>query len=107
MSILIYIAAAVCEIAGCFGFWMWLRDGKSPLWAAAAILPLAGFAWLLTRIETDVAARAFAAYGGIYIAASLVWMFAVEHQRPDRWDLIGGALAIGGTLVILYGRRLA
>lgn len=104
-SILIYCAAALAEIAGCFGFWVWLREGRSPIWALPALLSLALFAWLLTLVESQAAGRAFAAYGGIYIAASLAWLAFAEGQRPDRWDLAGAALAIAGTLIILFGRR--
>lgn len=105
MTALIYIAAALAEIAGCFAFWAWLRGGKSALWLAPGIAALILFAWLLTRIETDAAGRAFAAYGGIYIAASLVWLRLVEGVTPDRYDLIGAALCIAGAAIILAAPR--
>ena len=73
MTALIYIAAALAEIGGCFAFWAWLRMGKSPLWLAPGIASLVVFAWLLTRVDSDAAGRAYAAYGGIYICASLLW----------------------------------
>ncbi|CCQ73814.1 YnfA family protein [Magnetospira sp. QH-2] len=104
-AIPLYILAAVGEIAGCFAFWAWLRLGKSPLWVIPGLLSLVLFAWLLTRIEADFAGRAFAAYGGIYIAASLVWMAVVEGARPDRWDMIGSGICIFGALIILLGPR--
>ncbi len=63
------------------------------------------FAWLLTRVDTEAAGRAFAAYGGVYIAASLAWMWAVEGLRPDRWDLAGAALCLAGAGVILLAPR--
>jgi len=63
------------------------------------------FAWLLTFVDTNAAGRAYAAYGGIYIAASLGWLWLVEGARPDRWDLLGGGLAILAALVILFGPR--
>jgi small multidrug resistance family-3 protein len=105
MTALIYIAAALAEIAGCFAFWAWLRGDKSALWLAPGIAALILFAWLLTRIETDAAGRAFAAYGGIYIAASLVWLRLVEGVTPDRYDLIGAALCIAGAAIILAAPR--
>ncbi len=105
MTALIYIAAALAEIAGCFAFWAWLRGGKSALWLAPGIASLILFAWLLTRIETDAAGRAFAAYGGIYIAASLVWLRLVEGVTPDRYDLIGGLVCIAGAAIILAAPR--
>jgi small multidrug resistance family-3 protein len=105
MTALIYIAAALAEVAGCFAFWAWLRGGKSALWLAPGIASLILFAWLLTRIETDAAGRAFAAYGGIYIAASLVWLRLVEGVTPDRYDLIGALVCIAGATIILAAPR--
>ena len=61
--------------------------------------------YLLTRVPTDAAGRAYAAYGGIYIAASILWLWAVENHRPDRWDLIGSAVCLVGTAVILFAPR--
>ena len=106
-SILAFILAAFAEIAGCFAFWAWLRLGGSPWWALPGTVALVAFALLLTRIDAEFAGRAYAAYGGIYIAASLTWLWAVEGSRPDRFDLIGAALCLGGAAVILLGRRLA
>ena len=107
MTWLTYIAAAFFEIAGCFAFWSWWRHDKPALWLVPGVASLILFAWALTRIDTDAAGRAFAAYGGIYIAASLVWLWLVEDMRPDRFDLIGGALCILGALVIILGPRAA
>ena len=98
---LVYVGAALAEIAGCFAFWAWLRLGKSVWWVVPGMASLALFAWLLTLADTAAAGRAFAAYGGIYIAAALCWMGAVERVAPDRWDLAGGALCLAGCLVIL------
>ena len=107
MTALIYIAAALAEIGGCFSFWAWLRMGKSPIWLAPGVLSLILFAWLLTRVDSDAAGRAYAAYGGIYICASLMWLWAVEGARPDRWDIGGAALCLIGTCIILLGPRTA
>ena len=104
-TILIYALAALAEIAGCFAFWAWLRLGKSALWLVPGLLSLAAFAWLLTLIPTDQAGRAFAAYGGIYIAASLAWLWAAEGVRPDRWDLLGAAICLIGAGIILWAPR--
>ncbi|MBB5699862.1 YnfA family protein [Sphingomonas yantingensis] len=105
MTALIYIGAALAEIAGCFAFWAWLRMGKSPVWLAPGIASLILFAWLLTRVDSDAAGRAYAAYGGIYICASLLWLWGVEGVRPDRWDVGGAVLCLVGTCVILLGPR--
>jgi small multidrug resistance family-3 protein len=103
----IFILTAVLEIAGCFAFWAWARHGTSALWLVPGVLALVGFAWLLTKIDTEFAGRAYAAYGGIYIVASLVWLFAAEGKVPDRWDLAGGAICLLGALLILAGPRAA
>jgi small multidrug resistance family-3 protein len=102
-----YVLAAVAEIAGCFAFWAWLRNGASPWWLAPGLASLALFAWALTRIDAAHAGRAFAAYGGVYILASLLWLWRVEGVRPDRWDLVGAAICLVGASVILFGPRHA
>lgn len=98
---ILYIAAALAEIGGCYAFWAWLRLGKSPLWLAPGMAALALFAWLLTQVDSTAAGRSFAAYGGVYIFASLSWMWLVEGVRPDRWDMAGAALCLVGAAVVL------
>ncbi len=105
--IAIYTAAAIAEIAGCFAFWAWLRNGQSAWWVLPGIASLIAFAWLLTLVPTAAAGRAFAAYGGVYIVASLAWMWTVEKTRPDNWDAVGAALSIAGAAVILFAPRSA
>lgn len=105
MVIVTYAAAALAEIAGCFAFWSWLRLGRSALWVLPGLASLALFAFLLTLVDSPAAGRAFAAYGGVYIAASLLWLWLAEGQRPDRWDLAGSAICLVGTAIILLGRR--
>lgn len=100
-----YVAAAFAEIAGCFAFWAWLRLGKSIWWLAPGVVSLALFAYLLTFAESEAAGRAYAAYGGIYIAASLVWLWVAEQHPPDRWDMIGAAVCLAGMAIILFGPR--
>ena len=104
---LVYALAAFAEIGGCFAFWAWARLGKTPLWLIPGLISLAAFAFLLTLVPASAAGRAFAAYGGLYIAASLVWMWTVEGARPDRWDLIGAGICLIGAAVILAGPRTA
>ena len=84
-----FTTAAVLEIAGCFAFWVWLRHGTSPVSLIAGIASLVGFAVVLTRVDAAFAGRAYAAYGGIYIAASLGWLWIVEGQRPTFADVAG------------------
>jgi small multidrug resistance family-3 protein len=101
----IFVVAAFFEIAGCFAFWSYVRQGRSPWVLALGIVSLALFAYALTRVDVAFAGRAYAAYGGIYVAASLVWLRLVEGVRPDRWDLGGACICVVGTLVIVFGRR--
>jgi small multidrug resistance family-3 protein len=107
MTIPVFIAAALAEIAGCFAFWAWWRLEKSVLWLVPGVVSLIAFAWLLTLAESDAAGRAYAAYGGIYIAASLGWLWLAEGVRPDRWDVIGVAICLAGASVILFAPRAA
>ena len=105
MSLPIFAAAALAEIAGCFAFWAWWRLDRSPLWLVPGVASLVLFAWLLTLTDTSAAGRAYAAYGGIYIAASLGWLWLAEGVRPDRWDIAGAAICIVGASVILFAPR--
>jgi small multidrug resistance family-3 protein len=100
-NVAIFAVAALLQIAGCFAFWAWLRRGVTPVVLALGITSLVGFALALTRVDSAFAGRAYAAYGAIYIAASLVWLWLVEGQTPTRTDLLGAALAIAGALVIV------
>lgn len=102
---LVYVAAALAEIVGCFAFWAWLRLGK-PVWLVIpGVASLVLFAWLLTQIESEAAGRAYAAYGGIYIAMSVLWLWLAEGFRPDRWDIAGAAICLMGAAVIIAGPR--
>ena len=104
-SFAIYLGAALAEIAGCFTFWAWLKLGKSAWWLLPGLAALALFAWLLTLIDSAAAGRAFAAYGGVYIVASLAWMWLVEKVSPDRFDLAGAVLCLAGAAVIVAAPR--
>lgn len=105
MTLPIFIAAALAEIAGCFSFWAWWRLGKSALWLVPGMVSLAAFAWLLSLAEADTAGRAYAAYGGIYICASLGWLWAAEGVRPDRFDVLGAVVCLAGASIILLAPR--
>jgi small multidrug resistance family-3 protein len=107
MSPFVYIGAAFAEIAGCFAFWAVFRLGKPVFWLVPGLASLIVFAYLLTLAEAAFAGRAYAAYGGVYIAASLLWLWAVEGARPDRWDALGSAICIAGAAIILFGPRAA
>jgi len=100
-----YIGAAMAEIAGCFAFWAWLRLGKQPWWILPGLASLALFAYLLTLVDSSAAGRAYAAYGGVYIASSLAWLWFVEGVRPDRWDIIGASVCLVGAAIIIAAPR--
>ena len=104
-TIAAYLGAALAEIAGCFAFWAWLRLGKPVWWIVPGIASLALFAYLLTLVGSLAAGRAYAAYGGVYIASSLGWLWAVEGVRPDRWDVLGAVICLAGAAVIIGGPR--
>lgn len=99
---LILLVAALAEIGGCFAFWAWLRLGRTFLWILPGCCSLLLFACLLTLVDTPLAGRAYAAYGGIYIGVAVLWMWFVEGAPPDRWDLAGAGLCMLGTAVILF-----
>jgi len=104
-AIAIYAGAALAEITGCFAFWAWLRLGRSIWWLFPGMASLALFAFLLTRVDAAFAGRTYAAYGGVYIAASLVWLWLAEGKMPDRWDMLGAFVCLIGAGIILFGPR--
>lgn len=107
MSLLVFVGAAVAEIAGCYAFWAWLHLGKSVWWLLPGTASLIVFAYLLTLVDAEHAGRSYATYGGIYIVSALVWLWTAEGVRPDRWDLLGAAVCLFGAGIILFGPRAA
>lgn len=107
LNYLWFFLAALFEIAGCYAFWMWLRQGKSAWWIVPALFSLTLFALLLTKVESNYAGRAYAAYGGIYIVASIGWLWMIERVRPLSSDWWGVALCVLGASIILLGPRFA
>ena len=97
-----FLLAALAEISGCYAFWVWVRLEKSILWIVPGILALISFALSLTQVNASNAGRVYAAYGGIYILGSLVWLWLVEGVKPDKWDLLGVTISLMGTVVILF-----
>ncbi len=104
-DILIFILAAFFEIFGCFTFWCYFRLNKSIYWLLPGVISLILFAYVLTKIQTEFASRAYAIYGGIYIVASMSWLYFVENSTPDKWDITGACICITGALVILFMPR--
>ena len=105
-TLALFILTALAEIVGCYLPWLWLRKGHSIWLLAPAAASLALFAWLLT-LHPTASGRVYAAYGGVYIIASLGWLWRVEGVRPDRWDAIGAVICLVGAATILLGRRIA
>ena len=105
VTLLAYVGAAVAEIAGCFAFWAWLRMDRSAWLLLPGITSLIVFAYLLTLVPVGAAGRAYAAYGGIYIVASIFWLRIIEDVKPDRWDVIGSVVCLVGAGIILFGPR--
>ena len=105
MTYALYALAALAEIAGCFAFWAWLRLAKPIWWLAPGLVSLALFAWLLALVPSDAAGRTYAAYGGVYIVASILWLWLAEGRLPDRWDITGAAVCLAGGSIILFGPR--
>ncbi len=103
MTLALCALAALAVIAGCFAVWVWWRQDASALWLIPGMAALAAFAWLLALTPPDQAGCSFAAYGGIYIAASLIWLWLAEGTRPGLTDLLGAGLALAGAGVILWG----
>lgn len=107
VNILAFAGAAVAEIAGCFAFWAWLRMGYSAVWLVPGIAALVLFAYLLTLVNSEFAGRSYAAYGGIYVVASLIWLWTIEGAKPDRWDVVGATVCLAGMAIILFVPRSA
>jgi len=105
LNYLWFILAAFFEIAGCYAFWMWWRLDKSMVWILPGLVSLTLFAFALTRVEVQFAGRAYAAYGGIYIITSLMWLAVVERTKPYWSDYFGMILCLAGASVILFGPK--
>lgn len=104
-TFILFFITALAEIIGCFATYAVLRQGRHPLWLLGGAAALALFAWLLTLHPAEGAGRIYAAYGGVYIAASLLWLWRVEGIVPDRFDLTGGFLCLLGAGVIILAPR--
>ncbi|MGL4859704.1 MAG: YnfA family protein [Enterobacteriaceae bacterium] len=100
----LFTVTAVAEILGCYLPWLVAKEGKSPWLLLPAALSLGLFAWLLT-LHPAAAGRTYAAYGGVYVAVALLWLWLVDGMRPDRWDIVGCLLTLSGMAVIMLAPR--
>lgn len=96
----LFLLTAVAEIVGCYLPYLWLKQDKSAWLLIPAALSLALFAWLLT-LHPSAAGRTYAAYGGVYVAVAMGWLWWVERVEPTRWDLIGAAISLTGMAIIV------
>ncbi len=105
-SIFLFIIAGLCEIGGGYLIWIWLRGGKSAVFAflGALVLILYG---IVPTFQPAHFGRVYAAYGGIFVFLSILWGWQVDRIRPDRFDLIGGLICLVGVCVIMYWPRAA
>ncbi len=104
-SMLYFIIAGLCEIGGGYLMWIWLREGKS-IWLAAVgafVLVLYG---VIPTLQPANFGRVYAAYGGVFVALSILWGWQVDKFRPDKFDIIGGLVALAGVAIIMYALRM-
>lgn len=100
-----YALAAFFELAGCAAVWEWRRAHGSVWLLLLGTVSLVAFAFALAQSPAAAAGRAFAAYAGVYLLGALLWLWAVNGLRPDRWDTLGGVVALLGAGLILFGPR--
>lgn len=103
-TLALFIVTALAEIAGCYLTYLWLKKGASAWLIVPGALSLAAFAWLLT-LHPTAAGRVYAAYGGVYVATALVWLWLIDGVRPSPWDLLGAGVAVLGMAIIMFAPR--
>jgi small multidrug resistance family-3 protein len=103
-SLFLFVLAGLCEIGGGYLFWLWLREGKSAWLALLGTAILVVYA-VLPTLQTANFGRVYAAYGGIFIVLSILWGWGVDGVTPDKYDWLGGWIALLGVLVIMYAPR--
>src|SRR5580658_1252606 len=101
-TFVLFAVTAVAEIVGCYLPYLWLKKDASAWVLGPAAVSLALFAWLLS-LHPTAAGRVYAAYGGVYVAAAILWLWIVEGHRPTQWDLLGAAVAVAGMAIIMFG----
>jgi len=105
-SLVLFAVAGVYEIAGGYFVWLWLRDHRTIWLGVLGGLVLFLYGVLPTLQPESVSfGRVYAAYGGVFIALSLLWGWWVDGTRPDRFDVIGGLVALAGVAIIMYAPR--
>jgi small multidrug resistance family-3 protein len=105
-TIALFTVTAIAEIIGCYLPYLWLKQDKSVLLLIPAAISLAMFAWLLS-LHPSAAGRVYAAYGGVYIAVAILWLWLVDGVTPTVWDFVGSAVALSGMAIIMFAPRNA
>jgi small multidrug resistance family-3 protein len=100
----LFITTAIAEIVGCYLPYLWLKKGASVWLLPPAAVSLALFVWLLT-LHPSGAGRVYAAYGGVYVAVAIVWLWLVDAVRPSPWDWLGVAVTLTGMAIIMFAPR--
>ena len=103
-TVLLFLVTAVAELVGCYLPYLWLRKNGSAWLLIPALVSLSLFAWLLT-LHPTASGRVYAAYGGVYVAAAVIWLWAIDGVRPTRWDLLGAAVTLIGMSIIMFAPR--
>ena len=103
-SIFYFVIAGLCEIGGGYLIWMWLRESKPFFYGFAGAIMLVIYGVIPTLQPADFG-RVYAAYGGIFIVMSILWGWQVDKISPDRFDVIGGLVALIGVAIIMYWPR--
>lgn len=103
-SLFYFVLAGLCEIGGGYLVWLWLREQRSAWLALVASIVLFAYG-VIPTLQPANFGRVYAAYGGIFIALSILWGWQVDKVVPDKFDLLGGSIALLGVLVIMYSPR--
>ncbi|MEU0534626.1 YnfA family protein [Amycolatopsis tolypomycina] len=104
-SILLFLAAAVCEIGGAWLVWQGIREHRGLLWIGGGVVALGVYGFVATLQPDAHFGRILAAYGGVFVAGSLAWGMVADGYRPDRYDVLGALLCLAGVAVIMYAPR--
>jgi small multidrug resistance family-3 protein len=101
-TLALFVMTALAEIIGCYLPYLWLKKNGSPWLVLPALASLALFAWLLT-LHPTAAGRVYAAYGGVYVAVALLWLWMIDGVPITAWDVAGALVAITGMGIIVLG----
>ena len=104
-TLLLFVVAAIAEIGGAWLVWQGVREHRGLAWVGAGIVALAAYGFVATLQPSGDFGRVLAAYGGVFVAGSLVWAWVADGYRPDRFDIIGAAVCLIGMAVIMYAPR--